>query len=194
MSESRVVDTDKGWRALFDAVKTMRGEQYVKVGVLGDSSLGGMHKTEPDGKASPLTTAEIAAVNEYGTKDGRIPARPAFRGTFDRLREPLLGDFAKLLVEALRGELSTEAIFDVLGMKLAAEIRKTITTGTGVPPPNAPSTLREKLAHGTTKSAKALGATARTLVDTGAEIAAISWALVRGGKQGEATYLAKGGK
>lgn len=189
MSESRVVDNDRGWREFFRRSKDLRAGMYLKVGVLGDSERGGLHKKEPNGKASPLTTAEIAAVNEYGTQDGRIPPRPAFRETFDKLREELLQDFAKVLGKALDGEFPIEHGFDALGMKLAAAIRKRITQGDEVPPPNAPSTRREKERHGTTTGAKTEGWGVRTLVDTGAEIAAISWALVRDGKQAAAKYL-----
>ena len=36
---------------------------------------------------SPLTNKELAIVQEYGTKDKNIPARPVWRNTFDEYRE-----------------------------------------------------------------------------------------------------------
>ena len=36
---------------------------------------------------SPLTNKELAIVQEYGTKDKHIPARPVWRNTFDEYRE-----------------------------------------------------------------------------------------------------------
>ena len=188
-----VRDVDHGWRQLFAAIEAARGTIHVKVGVLGDSDRGGLHKKDPaTGKAAALTTAEIAAVNEFGTKDGRIPSRPAFRNTFDAQKEELLSALAKLIARMLfEPAMTVERVFDVLGMKLAAEIRKTITAGSEVPPPNALSTRRAKEAYGETKVAKRHGWGIRTLVDTGAEIGAISWAIVRGGKQSDAQYIQK---
>ena len=36
---------------------------------------------------SPLTNKELAIVQEYGTKDKHIPARPVWRNTFDEYRD-----------------------------------------------------------------------------------------------------------
>lgn len=36
---------------------------------------------------SPLTNKELAIVQEYGTKDKHIPARPVWRNTFDEYKE-----------------------------------------------------------------------------------------------------------
>jgi hypothetical protein len=66
---------------------------------------------KPDGSASPLTIAEIAVVNEYGTEDGRIPAIAehvtSTRKTAEEIRKAL-ADLPALLEEH-RGALPAGA-------------------------------------------------------------------------------------
>lgn len=181
-SKSRVVDRDRGWGDLLKQVDAMAGRSFVKVGILGDKG-GGLHEQDPDGKASPLTVAEIGAVNEFGSEDGHVPERSFLRATFDRMREELASDAAKLLVKALDRKLSVEMALNVLGAKLAAEVKKTITV-IGVPPPNAPSTVARKTDAGAwNKGGQAQGVLqwgVRALVDSGRLVASIAWAVVTG--------------
>lgn len=181
MAKSELRDTDKGWREMLRAAQALAGGAYVKVGILGDDERGGLHKTDPTtGKASPLTVAEIAVVNEFGTEDGHVPQRSFVRSTFDRMREELERDAAKLIVQVvLDRKMTVEAALSILGLKLATGIRSTIVDGSGVPPPNAPSTARAK-ARGTGKAREKAIAGARPLVDTGAMLAAISYGVVLG--------------
>ncbi len=146
-----VIDRDLGWRGMMRRVDTLRGSAYTKVGILADSARGGLHQQGPDGKAAKLTVAEIAAVNEFGTEDGSIPARPFVRSTFDEMREELIVDSRHLIVAVvLDGRMTATQALNILGLKLATAIRKKITTGTGVPPPNAPTTALLKAMKGRT--------------------------------------------
>lgn len=176
-----LVDKDLGWREILRVAQSLSGGAFVKVGILGDDERGGLHKTDPDtGKASPLTVAEIAVVNEFGTEDGHVPARSFVRSTYDRMREELARDAAKLLVKiVIDRKITVEAALGILGLKLATGIRSTVVDGSGVPPPNAPSTARAK-ALGTGKARERAIAGARPLVDTKAMINALSWAVVLG--------------
>lgn len=131
-------------------------EMRVKVGVLSSG------KGAVEHPGSDLTVAEIAAILEFGTEDGHIPARPALRSTFDAQREELVKLGAKLIDKVLDGKMDTRTALNVLGAKLAAETKKTITTGDGVPPPNAPSTIAAK-------------GSSRPWVDTGRTVGAITW-------------------
>lgn len=165
MSKSDVIDRDLGWRELVNRAKALSGKASVKVGVLADSAQGGLHETLPNGKASPLTVAEIAAVNEFGTKDGHVPSRPFLRTTFDRMREELANDAAQLLVRVVvDGSPTVAQALSLLGAKLSAAAKRTITDGAGVPPPNAPSTIAAKGSE-------------RPLVNRGRLVGAITWAL-----------------
>lgn len=189
---NRVVDRDTGWRALLERVGELADKPYAKVGILGDSSRGGLHLKGPDGKSAPLTVAEIASVMEYGTEDKIVPERPFLRITFDARRREL-EDLARQFVGAiLDGKMNVERALNLLGLKLATEMRKTITVGPEVPPPNAPSVRRRKEAAGAwNKRGKAqrAGQGVRTLVDTGRMLNAIAWALVQRGAQGEESYV-----
>lgn len=190
---NRVIDRDLGWQDLLARARALAGGAYSKVGILADSSRGGLHQVGPDGKAAPLTVAEIAVVQEFGTEDGRTPSRSFVRSTFDEQRGALAADARKLLVAVvLDGKMSVDRALNILGLKLASMIREKIITGAGVPPPNAPSTLRRKLAKGAwNRKGKApqRGQGPRPLVDFARMLGAIAWAVVIGDSQGEANYV-----
>jgi len=183
MAKARVVDRDRGWAAMVARAEAMAGGAYVKVGILGDKG-GGLHERDAGGKGKPLTVAEIGAVNEFGTEDGHVPERSFLRSTFDRLHPELTADAAKLLPQVLDGKLSVETALNVLGAKLAGAIKRTITDGAGVPPPNAPSTVARKMRAGAWnvrgKAQVQRGWGVRPLVDTGRLLGAITWAVVTG--------------
>lgn len=169
MGRSKVIDTDHGWKAMLARAKALSGNTAVVVGILGNSSSGGVKA----GDGAGLTIQEVAAINEFGTRDGHIPARSFIRSTFDRLRDQLETDIIpKLVVKMLFGDLSPDKAFNLLGLKVASEMKKTITVGAGVPPPNAPSTIAAK-------------GSSRPLVDTGRLVGSISYAIQRGDVQGE---------
>ncbi len=197
--KARVIEKDHGLRGMFEAVAAMHGKAFCKVGILGDSTRGGLHQP-----GAALTIAEIAVVNEFGTADGHIPARPFVRPTYDRMRPELESDLGKLLVQILfdGGKMTVERALNIVGLKLATGIRKYVTEGEGVPPPNAgapgnprpwPSTYQAKLAAGHwNRKGKAAALGPRPLVDTGAMINALSWAVVMGGSEKEPKYLTGG--
>jgi hypothetical protein len=160
----KLVIKDTGWIAMIRRYKQMK-ESYANVGVLADDSKG---EEVPAG--SDLTVAEIAVVNEFGTKDGRIPSRSFVRSAFDEQRETLAEIGKKLLSSWLVGETTLEKALDLLGSKLSTEIKKKITTGAGVPPPNAPSTIKAK-------------GSSRPLVDEAKMVGAVTWANTIGGKR-----------
>lgn len=191
---AKVTDRDLGWRDILKAVNETAKGSSVKVGILADTDRGGLHRTDPTtGKAEELTIAEIALVNEYGTEDQTIPARPAHRSTFDRRREEIQREaFEALTKIVLDRTVTPEQALTAMGMKHGIEIRNTITAGEEVPPPNAPSTVRRKEAAGEWNKggkAQAAGFGARTLVDTGATVDAISFAVELGAETKPAEYV-----
>lgn len=181
-----VVDKDRGWRAVQERARKAQAS-YVKVGVLSDASSGGLHE------GSNLTVGEIAAVQEFGTEDGHVPARPFLRPTFDRERERLAAAARPLLEGYLAGEVDLTRALGTLGAMLATAVRATIVGG--VPPPNAPSTLLRKANRGRTarffrSSATSIGkalaqvgvlASIKPLIDTGRMLGAVAWSVVIGG-------------
>lgn len=157
--KAKLVDKDLGWAEFFRRAKEIR-DARVRVGVLGDTEQGGMHE-----KGSPLTVAEVAAVNEFGTEDGHVPARSFLRSTFDEQREKLAGMGEKLIGAVLDGRMDTDQALGILGAQLAADIKAKITSN--IPPPNAPSTVAAKGSD-------------HTLIDTGAMRAAVTWSTGEG--------------
>lgn len=149
---------DKGWLEFFKNVHEIRNAR-VRVGVLADTDKGGLHVEGGD-----LTVAEIAAVQEFGTEDDRVPERSFVRSTFDEKREELTKLGSDLMGEVLDGKMKVPRALGLLGAKAAAEMKKKITMGEGVPPPNAPSTIAAKDSD-------------RPLVDTGRMLNAITWSV-----------------
>ncbi len=186
--KNKLVDKDRGFADLFKRVEALRGKSHVKVGVLADSDRGGLHVP-----GASLTVAEIAAVLEFGTQDGKIPARSFVRSTFDEMRGELTALAAELIAAVvLDGKMDAARALGLLGLKLATGIREKIVGGSGVPPPNAPSTLRAKQNKGKWNKggkAQAAGWGVRTLVDSGRLLASISYAVVQGGAQQAAKYV-----
>jgi hypothetical protein len=158
----KIVDRDTGWTEFFKKVEAARGERYAKVGVLADTEAGGMHEADGD-----LTVAEIFAVNEFGTEDGHVPERRPLRATFDETREELAEKAGKFVIEVLFGSLKVDQALNAIGAMLANAVKRRITDGEGLPPPNAPATIKAK-------------GSARPLVDTARMLGAITWAIVTG--------------
>ncbi len=158
----KFTDRDLGWNEILKVAAEIK-QSKVRVGVIGE-------RAEAKEEGSPLTVGEIAAVLEYGTEDGHIPARPFVRGTFDAERENLVALGRKLIRGALDGKITVEKGLNIIGSTLANAIKRRITDGSGVPPPNAPSTIAAKGSD-------------RPLVDTGRLLGAITWSVVMGGKR-----------
>lgn len=192
---AKVIDRDLGAEAFFRSMRELKGA-YAKVGILSDDARGGLHQRKPDGTAEDLTIAEIAVVNEFGTEDGHIPARSFVRSTYDKMRERLTADAAKLAGSIVDGKMDLTRALNILGAELATGIRAAVTQGAGIPPPNAPSTLARKEAKGAWNSrgaAQAQGLGPRPLVDTGAMVNAVTWAVVIDEHEGPHNYVAGGG-
>jgi len=132
-------------------------EQYneisARVGVL---SSAGSHGT--------MTLAEIAVVHEFGTS--RIPQRSFLRSTLTEKRDDFIKFFSQLLKRVVEGGFGLDRVIGLVGQKMVAEVRKKISSGLGVPPPNAPSTIARK-------------GSARTLVDTGRLVSSITYEIVK---------------
>jgi hypothetical protein len=112
------------------------GEHLVKVGLPSGP------KMESDGTASTKSLEEVALINEFGSQDGHVPERPAWRlglahgqEDFNRLNRAnlkLVADGKKTLAQAL-GEL---------GAMGAGRVKTEIDVGDFEP--NAPSTIAKK--------------------------------------------------
>lgn len=173
----RLIDRDKGFAAMMRRVHEAKNAR-IKVGVLGDTE-------EPGG----LTVGQVATIQEFGTEDGTIPARPFVRSTFDRERDHLVDMSRELMKKVVDGKIGITGALDVLGMYLANAMKSTITRG--VPPPNAMSTLiaKARMSKSFRPSARTLGqaignagilTAVKPLIDTGRMLNAITWAITSG--------------
>jgi HK97 gp10 family phage protein len=125
MASSKFTDRDLGYDDFIKLIKDSASGKTVAVGVFSGE------------------IASYAAVNEYGTKDKRIPARPFMRTTFDRLRD----DLSKQLrneVNALiaKGETKVDNALIRVGLQFTNDIKLAIRGWTE--PPNAESTIEKK--------------------------------------------------
>lgn len=189
--KASLVVKDHGWEALIKRAKEISDAKgmKVKVGVLDDAEGGAKHPN------SIYTVAEIAAVHEFGTEDGTIPARSFVRTTFDEQREKLIEMGQELFVKVIFGEMNATTALGLMGSFTSSAIRDKIRSN--IPPPNAPETLLRKASKGKTKrffgsAARTLGgalaqvgalAAVVTLIDTATMLRAVTWALIRSGEE-----------
>lgn len=150
-----------GWNDLQKRLAAAKGS--VRVGVLGKTAL-------REGEAeSNFTNAEIAAVHEFGSSDGRIPERSFLRSTM-RNRE---ADFSKiqamLAKKVVANKLTAEQALDQLGAWFAAQVKHAITAG--IAPELAESTIKAR------RKGKQPGRKV-PLVDTGQLRNSITWAVL----------------
>lgn len=190
-------DKDTGWAKFFENAHKLEHAGSVKVGVLADTEQGGLHAVDEQGKAAALTVAEIAVVNEFGTEDEHVPARPFLRPTFDAERERLAKVAEHYVGEILDGKISPVRALGLLGLDLASAVKRRIQAG--VSPANAPSTALRKAGTGRTKglfgkAARTLGralaqvgalASVKPLIDTGRLLNAVTHVVEPGSKHSE---------
>lgn len=172
-----VSEVDRGWKAFRRAMRDAdAGQSYVKVGVLDEPEA---HATPSGDKGSDtrdgITNAELAAVHEFGSRDGRIPERSFIRSTYDAKLASYKEDLKKLVKGIYEQKVTIERALGIMGAKMSGDMKRAVTSGAGIPPPNAPSTLRAKLGKGKPGSKKQ----PRPLIDTGRLIGALTWLVLR---------------
>lgn len=108
----------------------------IKVGILTGV---GVHPNADDGQ----TVAEIGAINEFGTSDGRIPERPFMRNTFGGKNNHIYTlVLDELLGKMLEGEISVKQAQGILGLKAEGDLKAELVSLSE--PANAPATLEKK--------------------------------------------------
>jgi HK97 gp10 family phage protein len=167
----RVVDIDHGWKALKKSLTAAahRGS-YVKVGVLGKGG----------GRAGDgLSNAELAAVQEFGTMNGHIPARPFIGATYDMNRGKYVEQIRKDLGKVLEGKRTIEQTLARAGLKFSSDVKSVVVGDQWHFAPNAADTVRKKGSD-------------RPLVDTGRMINSVSYEVVLQGQPGRSGKTRKG--
>lgn len=106
--------------------KLVENPSYVKAGLLGT---GGKDKRS-DGK---LTNAELGIIHEFGTS--RLPPRPFISPAFQKGKP----EYLRMLIAggkkgALHDEANRERTLEIIGMKIAADMKAYIATNQVKPP------------------------------------------------------------
>lgn len=155
MTKNGKVD-QRVWRMLRREIKKLDGK-VAKVGVIGQPAA-----ADRDGIT---TNAELAAVHEFGSRDGQIPERSFIRATFREQRqrfEEMLGRQAHGIITM---KLGAEQALGQLAAFGAGAIKSYITRGSNLLP-LAPVTVASK-------------GSSRPLVDTGQLVNSITGAVVQ---------------
>lgn len=147
----------KGFDSIAQAHKLLKASPLtVKAGVLG-------HKRERKEKDG-FDNVELAVTQEFGTRDGKIPARSFVLAPFKANRNRYMSQLRSFATKLLLGKVSLDKVLSLIGQQMAADMKKRIKDG--IAPPNAESTVRRK------KSTK-------PLVDTGQLLTSITYGVTK---------------
>lgn len=113
---ARVKDIDRGWKKIVRNVKSLRNK-VIEVGIYGNG-----------GDASD-NLAERAAVQEYGTRDGRIPSRPFMRQTFDNHKRKLSAVIQRHYDLVVTAKKTPKAFLNHVGRFWTSRVKAQITRG-----------------------------------------------------------------
>lgn len=131
MAKLVVKDIDRGYRRIREIARSSGGA-HVVVGVLDG----------PIREDAGMTNAQLYNIHEHGAPQAGIPARPSLGPTIDEKR----GEYRRLSRHlgdsVLTGTMTQGQALALLGARVVADVRRTIQRG--VPPPNAPATIRAK--------------------------------------------------
>lgn len=150
---SEVKVNDYGLSGRLGSILALDGSEVI-VGVL-DGHAG----TYPDAN---LSAAQIAAVNEFGSRDGHVPERSFMRSTMDEERVELGRNLAKVVAAIASGRMTESRALNLIGMDAQRRIQRKIVALRE--PPNAPSTIARK-------------GSSNPLVDTGRLTQSITYAV-----------------
>ena len=109
-----------------------------------------------------VPVAGVAAVHELGSKKKRIPKRPFIAPTIEDQSSTWGEDFGRGAAAVLSGKLDTKSMADQMGLKIAGQIRKTISKIQE--PPLSSATVQARLKR--LADQKTIGSLNKPLVDT----------------------------
>jgi hypothetical protein len=139
----KVIDTDLGWDALMTTLTRLNGKAPgIEAGVIGSAAMQ-PHPSSARGE----TIGEIAHKHEFGVG---VPERSFLRATFEANKREYQGLLARGLMDELIASIRARRAYDPqsasamkrLALRMEGDVKQRIARG--VPPPNAPSTIRRK--------------------------------------------------
>lgn len=87
----------------------------------------GVFSSEQHEGAEGIGLVELAAIHEFGSPAANIPERSFIRSTVNREHETIREYLTKAAKAVVHGDVTLERALNVLGLKLAAEMKRTIT-------------------------------------------------------------------
>lgn len=112
---------------------------------------------------SDITTAQVAAINEFGAPAKNIPPRPFMRPTFRHKKSEWQSIVKNEAKKMIQGKSDVGRTLEIVGLKAAGDIREAITNVWS--PSLKISTVRARLARRSNKHH--VGSLTKPLVDTG---------------------------
>ncbi len=142
MTESYVKHVDKGWNSIMHNLR--EAESFVaRVGYPQNGTVTqGTNNPKAEGAQDMYELVHIALTQEFGTKDGRIPARPFFTTSFIEHQDELKKLREAFWLRILQGRMSGKEGVTALGLSLRDKIKDSITIWND--PGNAESTIARK--------------------------------------------------
>lgn len=126
-----VTDKDKGYKKLVTTILDV-GFPGIKVGIL--------EKEGADVYDDATTVLDVAIWNEFGTQD--IPARSFIRAWVDADKPAIIRTLQGLLKKVIAKKLEEDQAMEQFGAWCVGRIQQRMARG--IPPKNAPSTIRQK--------------------------------------------------
>ncbi len=127
-------------RKFYAQVEKLKRGPHVKIGINQDKFK--EPKEEFGGGVSPFTLGQVAVVNEFGSKDGRVPERSFIRTTDEDKRDDISTYLRRRKLDVVSGRQTAKQVLGEVGAKMKGFIQnKIIAIRT---PPNAPSTIARK--------------------------------------------------
>lgn len=120
-------------------IKDLENAPVAKVGYFHNE------KYPSEGGKPAVSVATVAAIHELGDPSRNIPPRPTIRPTTKSQERPIAQLADGALKKVLRGELTVGQVLELIGLKMAGEIRKAISTITS--PPLKQSTIAARAAR-----------------------------------------------
>ncbi|WHL27767.1 hypothetical protein QJS63_26290 [Pseudomonas juntendi] len=154
---SSLIDRQKVKHALKGLEERMQKDGLVLVGV-------------PKGAGAyedGLTIATVAAVNNFGSADGRIPARPFLAPAVENGAPEYRRLVEVMLPKVMSGEMEMQTLLAQMGQLAEGHVKQQITDLRT--PPNAQSTIDKKGSDNPLIDTGALRQSIRYVIDDGAE-------------------------
>ena len=133
----KVTDTDKGWKRLR---RVIFGASRPEVTV-------GVHGAEKGRTEGAINNVGLAAIHEFGSRLASIPERSFIRLTVDEKLKSWERLLTKLGGSLYALELSTEQALNIVGLRMASDMQRTINKQPSVWDDLKPATIARKASN-----------------------------------------------